>query len=72
MMSGRGGRRDAYEFGRRKNGRRGLGGETAGDFQGDRARRNGVLRLESFLNGLGDSPLTVRFLYSLFEKEIAR
>ncbi|ORY59033.1 muts domain V-domain-containing protein [Leucosporidium creatinivorum] len=56
-ISGSGGRRDAYEFGRRKKGRR--GGERAGDLQGDRARRNGVLRLESFLNGLGASPLTL-------------
>lgn len=56
-MSGSGGRRDAYEFGRRKKGMR--WGERTGDFKGDRDRRNGVLRLESFLIGLGASPLTV-------------
>lgn len=51
------GRRDAYEFGRRRIGR--VRGEGAG-MQSDRARRNSTLRLESFLNGLGGSPLTVR------------
>lgn len=47
------GSKDAYSFngGQRKR--------DYGIFQGDRARRNGELRLESFVNGLATSPLTV-------------
>ncbi|GAA5874385.1 hypothetical protein JCM8547_005384 [Rhodosporidiobolus lusitaniae] len=46
--------RDAYDFGRRRKRRRLTGG-----IDGDRSRRNRELRLESFLNGLSASPLSL-------------
>ncbi|KAK4699437.1 DNA mismatch repair protein MSH5, partial [Phenoliferia sp. Uapishka_3] len=44
------GRRNAYSMG---------GGGKRNGFQNDRSRRNGELRLESFISGLASSPLTV-------------
>lgn len=66
---------DAYAFintgnkrNRRKKGkfspRRRARSLNEGQGQGDRARRNAQLRLESFLNGLESSSLTVRFRLS--------
>lgn len=52
------GKKDAYEFGRRGKKRRRKDDGVGRGVQGDRARRNGELRLESFLNGLNASPLT--------------
>ncbi|KAL8291271.1 hypothetical protein RQP46_002249 [Phenoliferia psychrophenolica] len=55
-MSGGGEARDAYDF---NAGRVGTRKKDREGFQSDRDRRNGELRLDSFVNGLASSPLTL-------------